>query len=58
MNNIQVFKITGICNFEGDEEDSPCTCFPDLSVKCLQENCEYFILYDGEIEEDFFDENE
>ena len=51
MSNIQVFKITGVCTFEGAEEDAPCMCYPELCVECLQDECVYFVMYDGEIDE-------
>ena len=51
MSRIQVFKITGVCTFEGDYDDSPCTCFPNISMTCLEEMCEYFAMYEGEIDE-------
>jgi len=58
MDKIQIFKITGICNFEGEEEDAPCTNFPTLGMECLLDECQHFVLYDGEIEEDEFDDEE
>lgn len=56
MSTMQVFKITGVCNFEGMEEDAPCTCYPDLCAECIIDQCEYFSMYEGELDEDFFDE--
>lgn len=56
MGELRVFKITGMCSFEGEEDDAPCMCFPEVCMECLTDNCEFFVLYDGELEEDEFSE--
>ncbi len=56
MQNLQVFKITGQCNFDGEEENAPCTCFPDLTTDCIIDNCEFLSLFDVEIDEEYFEE--
>jgi hypothetical protein len=53
---MQIFKITGICSFDGDEADIPCTCYPDVCIDCLTDNCEYFVMYDGEMDPSDFED--
>jgi len=51
---VQIFKITGVCGYEGEEDEVPCNCFPHVCVDCLIDNCDYFIMYEGEIDPDNF----
>jgi hypothetical protein len=56
MSNIQIFKITGVCTYEGDEDDAPCLCYPDICVSCIEDSCEFFVMYDGEVDEEEIEE--
>ena len=52
MGKVEILRIRAICTYEGEEEDAPCfgdVC--DVCFECLQENCQYLLIDEGEIEE-------